>query len=161
MAASLTPNEKHFYWQEICKHEDIRNNGDFEIYNATRSNGSGKVKLEKFSQNAGRMFIIPTNTTAKINTKKDEKVLKQEMLDEEALRRHYLKGLSNIRFSNPGGQRIMANTTFGESLCSKPTTHKTSSKIAKLESKIEHERRMRAMAEKEVDKLRFQLDKSG
>ena len=51
----------------------------------------------------------------------------------------------------------MANTTMGEHLCSKAANKKSKHKISKLEAKIEHERKMRELAEKEMIKLKNKL----
>ena len=79
---NLTPNEKHFYWQEICRHEDLTRDNfkikdNIEIYNADKPTANTKVKLNKFSQDAGRIFIVPTNTTAKVRVKNDPEETKK------------------------------------------------------------------------------------
>ena len=51
----------------------------------------------------------------------------------------------------------MANTLMGETLYSKHEHKKGGDKIAKLEAKIEHERQMRELAEKEVARLKSKL----
>ena len=100
---NLTPNEKHFYWQEICKHEDLSRDNfkikdKIEIYNADKPQAMGKVKLEKFNQNSGRMFIVPTHTTAKVKPKADkEKRLKEQ--EEAEHRRKLFVPPTLLRFS--------------------------------------------------------------
>ena len=79
------------------------------------------------------------------------------MREEEDLKHQYYNGLKNLKFSNPGGIRVMANTSMGESLYKNPKTRKTQHKINKLEIKIEHERQMRKLAEKEVERLKLKF----
>ena len=68
-----------------------------------------------------------------------------------------MRGMNNIRFSNPGGVRVMANTSMGETLHNKGSTIKKPSKASKLEAEIEHEKYMTGLAEKELERLKSQL----
>ena len=163
---SLTPNEKHLYWQEICKHEDLSRDNfhhrdKIEIYNAVKPS----VTKHKFTKephkeaeiSPARLFVIPTNTTAKMRKKTDKESCTKEKEDNEQIRSFFMRGMNNIRFSNPGGVRVMANTTMGETLYNKGTSIKKPSKISKLESEIEHEKYMKELAEKELMRLKSQI----
>ena len=163
---SLTPNEKHLYWQEICKHEDLsRDNFQFrdkiEIYNAIKPTvAKGKLGKETHKEaelSPARLFVVPTNTTAKMRKKTDKASCSKEKDENEQIRSFFMRGMNNIRFSNPGGVRVMANTSMGETLYHKGTSIKKPTKAAKLEDDIEHEKYMTALAEKELTRLKSQL----
>ena len=95
---SLTPNEKHFYWQEICRHEDLTRDNfkikdNIDIYNADKSRSLNKAKLEKFNNNLGRMLIVPTHTTAKVRPSQSGKGSTD---DTNEIRKYYMK--SNLLY---------------------------------------------------------------
>ena len=166
MGTNLTPNEKHLYWQEIWKHEDLsRDNFQFrdkiEIYNAVKPTVAkskiGKEISKEPEVSPARLFVIPTHTTAKMRKKTDKETCIKEKEESDQIRSFYMRGMNNIRFSNPGGVRVMANTSMGETLHNKGSTIKKPSKASKLEAEIEHEKYMTGLAEKELERLKSQL----
>ncbi|CAI2376204.1 unnamed protein product [Moneuplotes crassus] len=164
VAQNLTPNEKHVYWQELCNKEDCsRDNFEskdkIEIYNSFKAKSTKRAKLDQFNENAGRMFTVVTNTTAVV---KPQPGMGSKAEDHEHLKKHYKKGLKNLKYSNPGGVRVLANTSMGETLGKeypKEKSCKSSKKINKLEARIEHEKKMRELAQKEVQRLKAEVKK--
>ncbi|CAI2382021.1 unnamed protein product [Moneuplotes crassus] len=164
VAQNLTPNEKHFYWQELCDKEDYsRDNFDIkdkiEIYNSFKKKSAKRPKGDAFNENAGKLFTCVTNTTAMIKPSRGSGF---DSKDYEYLEKYYKSGLKNLRFSNPGGARVLANSGMGETLSTqvpKEKSSKSSHKINKLEARIQHERKMRELAQKEVNRLKAEVHK--
>ena len=159
-AMDLSPNEVHFYWKEIVDREDaakrhFRIQDQIEVFNADSSPNKTKTQLKSFNNTSGRMFVAPMHSTAKARMRSSEP---EERRQKEKMKSFGLRGLGNIKLSNPGQSvnigaptRTYMDDFYAEDMHVMSTTK---SKIDRMKEKIEYEKRMRQMAEKELERVK-------